>query len=119
MRIEFWKRPGFGWDRRRTATRERAYQFGRRRMWGMSGSSSVEDAASSAWRETPAAYLARRPPEFAKPAVPASCYVTMRDVCRLAVDVHLPQPLEGGAGPQSFPAILLFTPYYRRFKLRD
>jgi putative CocE/NonD family hydrolase len=88
-------------------------------MWGMSGSSSVEDAASSAWRETPAAYLARRPPEFAKPAVPASCYVTMRDGCRLAVDVHLPQPLEGGAGPQSFPAILLFTPYYRRFKLRD
>lgn len=60
----------------------------------------------------------RRPPEFAKPAVPFSCYVPMRDGCRLAVDVHLPQPLEGGPAPQSFPAILLFTPYYRRFKLR-
>lgn len=85
----------------------------------MRGSASAEVAASSAWRETPEAYLARRPAEFAKPAVPRSCYVTMRDGCRLAVDVHLPEPLDGLAEPQSFPAILLFTPYYRRFKLRS
>jgi putative CocE/NonD family hydrolase len=79
----------------------------------------MEDSASPAWLETPAAYLARRPVEFAKPAVPASCYVAMRDGCRLALDVHLPQPLNGTAPPQRVPAILLFTPYYRRFKLRE
>ena len=35
--------------------------------------------------------LRRRPPEFACPAKPLSLYVAMRDGCRLAVDVYLPQ----------------------------
>jgi uncharacterized protein len=87
------------------------------RIAGMSRSASLEEQAP--WREAPEAYLARRPSDFAKPAVPNSCYVAMRDGCRLAVDVHLPLPPDGTAGPQSFPAILLFTPYYRRFKMRE
>lgn len=37
----------------------------------------------------------------------------MRDGCRLAVDVYLPQGAEPGA---KFLALLLFTPYFRRFK---
>ncbi|MCW3475772.1 CocE/NonD family hydrolase [Limobrevibacterium gyesilva] len=69
-----------------------------------------ETEAAGAWRVTPHAYAERRPPTFpASP--PASCYVTMRDGVRLAVDVHLPE----GAGP--VPAILILTPYYRRFRL--
>jgi putative CocE/NonD family hydrolase len=38
----------------------------------------------------------------------------MRDGVRLAVDIHLPQ---GVCPPGGFPAILIFTPYYRRFAL--
>ena len=40
----------------------------------------------------------------------------MRDGCRLAVDAYVPQPINGAA--QTFPTVVLFTPYYRRFKLR-
>jgi putative CocE/NonD family hydrolase len=64
------------------------------------------------WIISPAAYLAQRPTESAI-APPRAQYVTMRDGCRIALDVYLPQ----AAGP--FPTIALFTPYYRRFKLRD
>lgn len=85
----------------------------------MSAVSPADAAGSSAWRVPPGAYLAGRAPDFALPAVPASRYVAMRDGCRLALDVHLPQPLPGETPPASFPAILLFTPYYRRFRLRD
>lgn len=84
----------------------------------MSASVSLGEEKAPAWQVSPEAYLARRPAEYAKPAAPLSCYVTMRDGCRLAVDVHLPQPLAGTAAPASFPAILIFTPYYRRFRLR-
>lgn len=45
-----------------------------------------------------------------------SRYVTMRDDCRLAVDVHLP---EGDAKKGSFPTLLFLTPYYRRFRLAE
>ena len=62
------------------------------------------------WIVSPAAYLAQRPAECAI-VPPRSQYVTMRDGCRIALDVYLPQ----AAGP--FPTIALFTPYYRRFKL--
>jgi uncharacterized protein len=41
----------------------------------------------------------------------------MRDGCRLAVDAYVPQALES-ASSRTFPTIVLFTPYYRRFKLR-
>jgi putative CocE/NonD family hydrolase len=64
------------------------------------------------WIVSPAAYLAQRRTECAI-VPPRSQYVTMRDGCRIALDVYLPQ----AAGP--FPTIALFTPYYRRFKLRD
>ncbi|ACA19014.1 peptidase S15 [Methylobacterium sp. 4-46] len=84
----------------------------------MSASTEADEAGSSAWRVAPGAYLEARPPCFAQPAAPESCYVTMRDGCRLALDLHLPRPLDGGSAPGSFPTILLFTPYYRRFKLR-
>ncbi|MGJ5199573.1 MULTISPECIES: CocE/NonD family hydrolase [unclassified Bradyrhizobium] len=49
---------------------------------------------------------------------PVSCYVTMRDGCRIAVDVYLPEAIDGAAPDKSFATIALFTPYYRRFKLR-
>jgi putative CocE/NonD family hydrolase len=71
------------------------------------------DRGSDAWREPPSAYLARRPAEHALPAEPTSRYLAMRDGCRIAVDVWLP---EGATG--SVPAILILTPYYRRFSMK-
>ncbi len=71
------------------------------------------DLNSAAWRVPPSRYWATRPAEFALPEKPGSRYVTMRDGCRLAVDVWLPQ---GATGP--LPAILIHTPYYRRFAMR-
>jgi len=68
-----------------------------------------------AWRVPPATYLAQRPATFQQGA-PSSQYVAMRDGCRLAVDVYLPQPTRAAAG--TFPGLVFFTPYYRRFKLR-
>ena len=49
------------------------------------------DLHSGAWHVPPGRYLADRPPEFGLPAAPASRYLAMRDGCRLAVDVWLPQ----------------------------
>ncbi|HET6183660.1 MAG TPA: CocE/NonD family hydrolase [Acetobacteraceae bacterium] len=73
---------------------------------------SDSDRDSSAWRTPPSAYLATRPP--AGPAgTPRSHYVTMRDGCRLAVDVYLPPGARGRV-----PAMFVPTPYYRRFALR-
>ncbi|MDB5415445.1 MAG: peptidase [Rubritepida sp.] len=71
------------------------------------------DLNSTAWRVPPSRYLETRPLEFALPAVPVSRYVIMADGCRLAVDVWLPQ---GATGP--VPAILIHTPYYRRFAMK-
>ena len=76
---------------------------------------SDSDAATNAWRVPPSRYLARRPPRHRVPARPRSVYVTMRDGCRLALDVYLP---EGPDAPASFPTVLILTPYYRRFALR-
>lgn len=71
------------------------------------------DTNGSAWRVPPSAYLANRPAAYALPPRPqVSCYVPMPDGVRIAVDVWLP---EGAAGP--VPAILIHTPYYRRFAL--
>ncbi|MFC7739379.1 CocE/NonD family hydrolase [Roseomonas sp. GCM10028921] len=71
---------------------------------------SDTDLDSQAWRMTPSAYLAGRLVEHAMPDRPRSLYLTMRDGCRIAVDVWLP---EGAA--DRVPAILILTPYYRRF----
>jgi len=68
------------------------------------------------WHVPPGEYLATRPANF-QLAQPCSQYVTMRDGCRLAVDAYIPQSASAGTA-QTFPAIVLFTPYYRRFKLR-
>lgn len=71
---------------------------------------SDSDHGSAAWLVTPSDYAAARAVEFALPAVPESRYLTMRDGCRIAVDVWRPV---GATGP--VPAILILTPYYRRF----
>lgn len=71
---------------------------------------SDTDRGSPAWRLPPSAYLETRPARGI-PASPRSLYVAMPDGCRLAVDVHRPETVE------RVPAILVFTPYYRRFAL--
>lgn len=74
------------------------------------------DDLGHAWRVSPSEYLARRPATYAI-APPRSCYVAMRDGCRLAVDVYLPEPKAGAPRPERFPTVVILTPYYRRFKL--
>jgi hypothetical protein len=77
----------------------------------------VADAVKSGegWRLSPADYIAARPATFGV-GQPCSHYVRMRDGCRLAIDVYLPQA--GPAAPGSeLPTIVIFTPYYRRFRL--
>ncbi|HEY5302382.1 MAG TPA: CocE/NonD family hydrolase [Acetobacteraceae bacterium] len=69
------------------------------------------DRNSGAWRITPSAYLDTRP-ALGRAGTPRSNYVTMRDGCRLAVDVYLPPD-----APARVPTILILTPYYRRFAL--
>ena len=77
------------------------------------------DTNGQAWLVPPSAYLATRPPEFACPAKPLSLYVAMRDGCRLAVDVYLPQQSGGPEPASKLPAVLILTPYYRRFALKS
>src|SRR5262245_15627456 len=79
----------------------------------------MADAARSGegWRAAPGDYAKGRPAPFAV-AAPRSLYVTMRDGCRLALDVYLPRAVQGGEQPGvKLPTILILTPYYRRFKL--
>jgi len=66
------------------------------------------------WQVSPLAYLDQRPDEYEGERL-ISQYVEVRDGTKLAVDVHLPGEADG-QGP--FPAILVLTPYYRRFALR-
>src|SRR5260221_13880707 len=80
---------------------------------------SDHDRDTEAWQVTPSRYLETRPAEFGRPARPRSHYATMRDGCRLAVDVYLPQTLPGRASPPAkLPTIVILTPYYRRFRLK-
>jgi putative CocE/NonD family hydrolase len=74
---------------------------------------SDRDDLGHAWHISPTEYLQRRPATHAAGA-PRSCYVTMRDGVRLAVDVYLPQ---GAQQLGRIPAIAVLTPYYRRFKV--
>lgn len=69
---------------------------------------------AAAWKLDPQSYLDRRPATHAVPARPRSLYLAMRDGVRLALDIHLPEGERPAAG---FPAVLIFTPYYRRFRL--
>lgn len=75
------------------------------------------DTRGNAWQTSPSAYLAGRPATFSVPEQPSSCYLPMRDGCRLAADIYLPQALPGTFAPDSFPTVVIFTPYYRRFRL--
>jgi putative CocE/NonD family hydrolase len=79
---------------------------------------SDSDTGSTAWHTPPSQYARQREAGFALPRHPVSLYVPMRDGCRLALDYYLPQP-QSGKAPAQFPVIVLFTPYYRRFKLAD
>lgn len=76
------------------------------------------DDVGHAWRTSPSDYLRQRPATHAV-AAPRSCYVTLRDGVRLAVDVYLPAGRDGvPAQPgQCFPTIVILTPCYRRFKV--
>lgn len=78
---------------------------------------SDEDIRGNAWKTAPSAYLATRHAEFSVPSRPASRYLPMRDGCRLAADIYLPQPLAGTVAPERLPTVVIFTPYYRRFRL--
>ena len=73
--------------------------------------------ARGGWQVSPADYVASRQPDYSVVS-PQSCYVAMRDGCRLAVDFYIPQANSPEAVRPRFPTIMLFTPYYRRFKLR-
>jgi len=75
------------------------------------------DNNAAAWRLPPADYVAARAIEH-ELAPPSSCYVTMRDGCRIALDAYVPQPKDDVTSEQRFPTLLFLTPYYRRFKLR-
>jgi putative CocE/NonD family hydrolase len=78
---------------------------------------SDRDDSGNAWLVSPTEYLERRPPTYATPPAPSSCYVTMRDGCRLAVDTYLPQSAGKPDAQARFPTIVILTPYYRRFKV--
>jgi putative CocE/NonD family hydrolase len=70
---------------------------------------------SDAWTTPPPDYLATRAREYTGERI-LSQYVSVRDGTKLAVDVHLPG---SEASDERFPAILVLTPYYRRFQLAD
>ncbi len=74
-----------------------------------------ENQISCGWNVTPLDYLQNRITEAEGERL-FSQYVTVRDGTRIAVDVHLPGREDNGA---SYPAILILTPYYRRFALRQ
>ena len=76
---------------------------------------SDADGNGAAWKIAPSTYIDGRPAAFTCPKRPISRYVRMRDGCRLALDVWLPEDGVGGPGP--FATILILTPYYRRFAL--
>src|SRR3954470_21970626 len=82
------------------------------------GAMADRDNNGEAWRVPPSSYLETRPPEFACPGKPFSLYIAMRDGCRLAVDVYLPQEAQGPAPGAKLPTVLILTPYYRRFALQ-
>lgn len=76
---------------------------------------SDKDNSPGAWRVPPSKYLATRKPGYTIPSQPLSVYVTMRDGCRIAVDVYLPQAGTDNRPAGRVPTIAIFTPYYRRF----
>jgi predicted acyl esterase len=80
---------------------------------------SDSDLSGKAWIVSPSEYIERRPGVYGLPGKPKSQYVAMRDGCRLAIDLYLPQRSDTEVPPARLPTIVILTPYYRRFKLRD
>lgn len=103
----------------RLSWRERHFHNCRSLLSPAKGLMSDCDLLSNAWRVPPSTYLADHPPRFRAPQTPRSCYVTMRDGCRIAVDVYLPEPTNAGNPPDRVPTVAIFTPYYRRFVTHD
>ncbi|MEK9672419.1 MAG: CocE/NonD family hydrolase [Rhodospirillaceae bacterium] len=66
------------------------------------------------FKTRPDDYLNSRPTEYDGERI-ISQYVAVRDGTRLAVDIHLPGT--AAKTPEKFPAVCVFTPYYRRFAL--
>jgi putative CocE/NonD family hydrolase len=82
---------------------------------------SDRDTQGNAWKVPASAYLQTRPSHFMVPDRPESRYVEMRDGCRLALDVYVPQPIAGAAqagAAGTYPTVAIFTPYNRRFRQR-
>jgi len=71
---------------------------------------------SGAWQVPPERYLECHPPRFGRSFDLSSCYVTVRDGTRIALDVYLP---DGRRQDARLPTIVVFTPYYRRFALTE
>jgi putative CocE/NonD family hydrolase len=69
------------------------------------------DLAGNGWSVPQSRYVQDRPAKYQVPR-PTSRYRTMRDGCRIAVDIYLPQ---GDGVEPRLPTILIQTPYYRRF----
>lgn len=69
------------------------------------------DLAGNGWTVPPSRYIQDRPAKYQIPR-PTSRYLTMRDGCRIAADIYLPQ---GDSIEPRLPTILIQTPYYRRF----
>ena len=67
------------------------------------------------WKQPPNEYFNKRSHEFGGERI-LSQYVAVRDGTLLAVDIHIPGLK---VDKTAFPAILIFTPYYRRFALRS
>ena len=79
---------------------------------------SDSDRSGAAWIVSPSEYIERRSATFGLPEKPSSQYLTMRDGCRLAIDLYLPQRREGERPPEHLPTIVVLTPYYRRRRSR-
>ncbi|MGH3636012.1 MAG: CocE/NonD family hydrolase, partial [Mycobacterium sp.] len=69
----------------------------------------VSSGSDAAW------YVAERPEHAYRGMRYSSCYLTMRDGVRIAIDLYLPAGLTSGA---QLPTILHHTRYYRSMELR-
>jgi uncharacterized protein len=71
------------------------------------------DLRGNGWIVPPSRYIRGRVAKHQVPK-PSSLYLKMRDGCRIAADVYLP---DGNTGDNRWPTILIQTPYYRRFAI--
>ena len=70
------------------------------------------DLRGGAWRVPPSHYIKQRPATH-DIRRPTSIYLTMKDGCRIATDIYLPDD------KGTWPTIFVQTPYYRRFALES